>query len=209
MNILTTSLIGIWMLVGTVGCASSALRVESNPEGADVFVAIEGQAPKKIGTAPLNILEGTINPGQHAFQVTVSKEGYHSESVLIPAGSFSRSAVVNVRLNEIPSTAKQLNEQTLQKLASLVASAQAMIVSKEYGIAEQTLINGLSQYPNVSTLHELLGNVYYLQRDLTRALSSYRRAHSMNPNNSDTQRMIRKIEDIEGSRGAASTGGTR
>jgi hypothetical protein len=189
-------------------CSSSTLRVESQPEGADVFININGQSGKKIGQTPVNILESTVGNADQPFQITVSRDGFQTESVLVPPTTFSRSTTLQMKMKEISSSSKLLNDQALQKVASQTAQAQLLIKSKDYEIAEQSLNILIAQYPGVATFHELEGNIHYLRRDLAKALASYKRAYELNPSNVDTQRMINKIEDIRGERSPAS-GGTR
>jgi len=194
-------------LVLVFGCSTGTLRVESAPESADVFVNVQGQAPRKVGQTPMNIIESTLAIGNEPFQITVQKEGYQSENILIPATSLSRATVIQMKLKENSNSNKAMNDQTLQRVASAVAQAQSLIKAKDYESAERSLTNVSSQFPGVSTLHELLGNVYYLRRDLQRALASYRRAYELNPSNPDTQRMIGKIEEIH--RDKSNNGGGR
>jgi TolA-binding protein len=179
-----------------VGCSTSNLRVESQPEGADVYVVINGQTAKKVGATPLNISENQINSGNESFQLSIFKEGFQTEHILAPATSFSRNSNVQVRLKENSGGKQNVNDEILQRVTSQVAYTQALIRSKDYDGAERAILNILPQFPSIATFHELLGNVYYLKKDLQRAHTSYRRALDLNPSNTDTVRMIQKIEGI-------------
>lgn len=96
----------------------------------------------------------------------------------------------------------------LQKISSQIAYSLELIKNKEYDSAERNLLNLQTQFPNVATIHELLGNVFYLKKDLSRAYSFYKKAYALNPNNLDTTRMIQKIEGIRSDlRSPSSTGG--
>ncbi len=190
-------------LLSTLGCSSSTLRVESTPDGADVYAQVPGQTRKKIGQTPLNINESTVGSNQDAFQISITKNGYSTESVLVPPTIFSRSSSIQAQLVESNSASKTLSDQALQSVARSVALAQSYIMSKDYSMAEQILIQASSQYPGVATLQELLGNVYYLKRDLSKALTYYKQAYDMNPS-TDTQRMINKIHGIQSFRAPSS-----
>lgn len=198
-----------WLSFGAifVSCSVATIRVESQPEGADVFANINGQSSRKIGQTPLNLVESTLSIGDQPFQLVVSKEGFQTENILVPSTAFSRTTLLQMKLKEISSSNKVMNDQMLQKVASQTALAQSLMKSKEYEQAEQSLVAMIAHYPGVATFHELLGNIHYLRRDLSKALTSYRKAYELNPSNIDTQRMINKIEDIRGER--TPSGGTQ
>ena len=159
-----------------------------------MLVSVSGQPHKKIGQTPVNLVEQTLGAGQESFQIIVTKDGYVSESVLIPPTTLERATTIRVNLKEMAAGNKAINEQTLQRVASTVALAQNLIKSKQYDQAEQSLSGLITQYPGVPTFHELLGNVYYLKKDLSKALVSYKKAAELDPSNVDTQRMIMKID---------------
>ena len=182
--------------VSLCNCAASTLKVESQPEGADVYVSVPGQTARKIGVTPLAIAESQVNSGTDAFQISVMKDGFATENILSPSTVFSRATSVQVRLKESGSTKQTLNDELLQKLTSQVAYTQNQIRAKDYDGAERTLSSLMPQFPNVATLHELLGNVYYLKKELNKAHASYKRALDLNPANTDTLHMIQKIENI-------------
>ncbi len=190
-------------------CSSGTIKVESLPEGAEIFISVNGQMPRKVGVTPLVVQESQINSGNESFQISVSKEGFLSENILAPGSIFPRSSTVQVKLKEI-NTGKKVgqNDDSLQKISSSIAQIVDNIKNKEYDLAEKNLVNLQSQFPSVSTIYELLGNVFYLKKDLAKAHGFYKRALDLNPNNSDTSRMIQKIESIRSDlRSPASNGG--
>lgn len=189
-------------------CSTSNIRVESQPEGADVYVTVNGQTAKKVGVTPLNVQENQINFGNDPFQLSIIKDGYTTEHILSPATTFSRNSNVQVRLKEVSNSKQSATDDVLQKVSSQVAYTQSLIITRDYEGAERTLLNILPQFPNVATFHELLGNVYYLKKDLQKAHSSYRKALDLNPSNTDTVRMIQRIEGVRSDlRSPSSTGG--
>ncbi|MBL7545568.1 MAG: tetratricopeptide repeat protein [Bdellovibrionaceae bacterium] len=179
-----------------ISCSTSNLRVESQPDGADVYVSVNAQTAKKIGVTPLNIQENQISSGNEPFQLSIIKEGFVTEHILSPATTFSRNLSVQVKLRETSSSKQSINDEVLQKVSSQVAYTQSLIRSKDYDAAERAILGILPQFPNVATFHELLGNVYYLKKDLQRAHTSYKRALDLNPSNTDTVRMIQRIEGV-------------
>lgn len=197
------------ILIGSAGfalsaCASSGLRVESQPEKADVLISVNGQPPRKLGQTPYTATDGMLDNGRGAYQLTIVKEGFHPQNVVVPGGTFDRTTTVQVKLQEIASARQELATEQMQKVASSVADVQTLLRSRRYDEAETRLSALVGEYPGVATLHELLGTTLYLKRDLTRALTSFRRASELNPMNPDTKRMIDKIDGIR-----QPAGGTR
>lgn len=182
----------------TVGCASGHLRVQSEPSGADVYISTPGQAQRKLGRTPLEAPTSTSLKTE-AAQITVSKEGYKTETVVVPASAFEKSANVDVKLTEskLPATCQDFGG-AVQEVARGVAESQSYIQTKNLDRAEQTLNRLTEKFSDVSVLFDLLGNVHYLRRDLDRALTAYRKSITLNPGNVETARMIKKIEDIRG-----------
>jgi TolA-binding protein len=196
------------LILFTVSCTTGNLRVESQPEGAEVYVAINGQTSRKIGVTPLSVPESQINSGNESFQISILKEGYAPEHILAPATTFASSSNVQVKLKEQLNAKQAVNDEVLQKISSQIAYSIELIKNKEYDSAERSLLNLQTQFPNVATIHELLGNVFYLRKDLSKAHGYYRRAAILNPNNLDTTRMIQKIEGIRSDlRSPSSAGG--
>lgn len=179
-----------------IACSTGNLKVESQPEGAEVYVSVNGQTARKVGVTPLSIPENQVNSGNDSFQISVMKDGYASEHVLAPGTTFARSSNIQVKLKEQINSKQNNSDEALQKVSSQVAYSIELIKNKEYENAERSLLNLQTQFPNVATIHELLGNVYYLRKDLSKAYSSYKKALNLNPNNLDTTRMIQKIEGI-------------
>jgi hypothetical protein len=187
-------------IAGTLaGCQSQAFRVDSDPAGADVSISSAGQTPRKLGVTPYVIQSGDQGDKSQALQLTVSKDAYQSESVLLPPAAMGRSGGLFVKLDgfKLPA-ACQNQEVALEKVARGVAESQYQIKLKNLDQAERSLNTLLTEYPNVSVLHDLLGNVHFLRKDIERALTSYRRSQAIAPNNSETGRMIKRLEELRG-----------
>lgn len=192
--IVTGSTVGV-----LAGCQSQAFRVDSDPAGADVFISSQGQTPRKLGVTPYVIQSGDQGDKSQALHVTVSKDSYGSESVLLPPAAMGRSGGLFVKLDgfKLPA-ACQNQEAALEKVARGVAESQYQIKLKNLDQAERSLNTLVTEYPNVSVLHDLIGNVHFLRKDIDRALASYRRSQAIAPNNTETGRMIKRLEELRG-----------
>lgn len=179
------------------GCSSGAIRVESQPEGADVLLSMSGQPPRKIGVTPMLVTDSNLVSSRDSFQLTLAKDGFISQSVVVPPSNMSREATVQIQLQNMP-TQKNAEQSTveLQRVASAVSDIQGLLRGRRWDEAEGRITMMLTQYPTVATFHELMGTTLYLKKDLGRALASFRRASELNPTNLDLNRMINKIEGL-------------
>lgn len=186
------------------GCATSTLKVSSLPEGADVSIIAPDRAPVKIGKTPLEI-ESRNYPElfQESVQVQVAKDGHSPLTVLVPRLPNGGTGRINLNLqqSELPKVCQNQSD-SINLLAKGIADSASLVQRKKMDEAVRLLEDLSSKFGTVPVVHDLLGNVYYLQRNMDRALDSYRRSNKLNPNNIDTIRMIERIEQLQG-RGSA------
>jgi hypothetical protein len=192
-----------------VGCANGALRVNSTPEKAEVYIAYEGEQPSKVGETPLNLDGRLINENRGKYlTVSIKKEGYQPENVIIPNSVMKSSVDMSSRLaeNKLP---LQCQDQmaAIEKISRGVAQVQSMLQGSRLVEAQGQLSMLITDFPDVSVLHDLMGNVHYINKNLEMAYASYRKSLELNPTNVDTQRMVGKIQGIIGIRMPASSGG--
>lgn len=187
--------------IGASHCSSPQLVVETDPPGADVSISLPGQAPRKVGSSPYTLSATDINDRGSALHILVSKEGFLTNSVMIPPTLTSRAGKVNFKLEEqvLPS---QCLKQTdaLNNVGRSVAEAQSLIRVKNLDAAEKLMTNLNVQYPGLSVTYDLLGNIYYLRRQFDKALLAYKKSLSLAPENANTQTIIKQIEGIQGVR---------
>lgn len=185
-------------------CATSTLKVSSLPEGADVSILAPDRAPVKIGKTPLEI-ESRTYPElfKDSVQVQVAKDGHSPLTVLVPrlpSGGIGRINL-NLQQAELPKVCQNQSD-AINVLAKGIADSASLVQRKRMDEAIRLLEDLSSKFGTVPVVHDLLGNVYFLQRNMDRALESYRRSNKLNPNNIDTIRMIERIEQLQG-RGSA------
>ena len=188
----------------SIGCATSSLRVNSAPEGAEVSLISRDRTPVKVGKTPLDIDSRNFPElFQDSMQVEVTKEGFSPLSVVVPKLPVGGVGRINLNLQtaELPKVCQNQSEST-NVLAKGIADAASLVSRKRLDEASRLLEDLSSKFGTVPVIHDLLGNVYFLQKNLDRALESYRRSNRLNPNNIDTLRMIERIEKVQG-RGTA------
>jgi tetratricopeptide (TPR) repeat protein len=194
--IVCTCLLGL----GGSACSTSRVDVQSEPAGADVVALPKGQTPIKLGVTPL-----TINQESHPelftseLRLRVTKDGYSTESVLIPHSSLGAETRLDLNLPEakLPASCSQ-SEQIINDITQKLAQSQLLVFRKNFAEAKQQLIELSNRYSNVAVIYTLLGNISYVEKNLTAALDYYKRAKALAPENAETNRMIEKINMIKG-----------
>jgi hypothetical protein len=182
------------------GCSTSTLRVQSNPQDAEVQLVRRDGSIEKIGKTPVEI-DARTQRGLFTdpVEVRVVKEGYSPQSAVVPRlSSLGGSGQINFNLNEteLPK-ACTAREGAMSELAHGVAEASNLMQKKKLVEAGNLLQSLLVKFNSVAVLHDLMANVYYLQHDTARALESYRRSNALEPGNSQTQRMIERLQQMQ------------
>jgi hypothetical protein len=184
--------------VTAIGCVTSSLQIETTPPGAEVFISVDQQPPKKIGQSPMNLGATDLAVLSESFLITMQKPGFKTESVLVSSRTLPYRGYVGARLQEEFSGATSTNlESSLEEVARGVARVLDLIRSKEYEQALNILSGLTAKYSTVSTLYGLEGNIYYLQKNIDRALASYQKANRLSAS-TETQRMINRLEELRG-----------
>ena len=187
-------------LLCAAGCASNQVRVESDPAGADIYLVGANQMATKIAKTPATLDDVTAAGAFSTdVQVRIVKEGFESESIWIPKTSMGLRASYFAKLRENAIEKACSNQiESLSNLAKGVAEAQNSLFRKDYDQAERQLKSLTERFTTVAILYDLLGNLYYLRKDLERALEAYKLSAKIQPGKTETDRMIQKINAIRG-----------
>lgn len=181
-----------------ISCATSEVIVESQPEGADVVAKYRDSSVRKIGTTPLRINESQLGNSNEAYEITVTKDKFHKESIIVSPAKFPREVKINLKLEAAQDGSAVLSPKDFNDAVRMTAQAQNFIKAKDYDQAERTLSSALIRFQSVPTFYTLLGNTYYLKKDLDRALVQYKRARELDPQSLENDTMIKKIETLRG-----------
>ncbi len=195
-----TSYFSLLTLLALTSCASSQLTVESDPAGADITLVSSGGVKQKIGQTPMTLTQA-LQPNVFApdAQIQIAKDGFRSESFLLPPQAGGSVGRLQAKLSDDPvSKSCQDSARTIVDATDGVAQIQRMIYKRNYAEAERALNSFVLKFPTVPVFYSLLGNVFYLQKDLDKALDAYRRSNALQPSNLETSRMIDKLKGIRG-----------
>jgi len=207
MRIAQTLLLSFPLLL--FGCAQSAIKVNSMPEAAEVFVGHDGAQPTKVGQTPLKI-EGDFLSRKKGSYVTITfkKEGYQTESLVLPTSHLGADVSITTKLDEFKlSQQVQDQNQAIQKVSRGTASVQYLMKANRLTEALQQVDTLIAEYPGISVLYDLKGNILYISKELQRALAAYDKSVEIDPSNADTIRIRSKIRGILGDRAPVSRGG--
>ena len=175
---------------------SGTYQIFSNPEGVEVYKVDENGTQSSMGNTPLIVNSNQIvSSEEEQLLFFFQKEDYFPQSLLVPKTSLQANHKIHITLLEKPKMiideqCKDLPKDAYQELARGIAEAQSLITRKDWNGAQNKLQVLVVKYPFVSVLHDLLGNVYFLQKDLSKALMAYERSASIWPYNQETTKLI-------------------
>lgn len=191
---------GLAILVLISACASKGLQVSSAPESSDVSILSPGRGRQQVGKTPI-LLDSQNAPAlfDDFSEIQISKPGFQTQSTMVPKMALGGTGRLHAVLQEstLPKVC-QSQEESFNEMARGVAETSNLIQKKSYPEAAALVNQLIAKFGSVSVLHDLQGNIFYLQKDLSRALEAYRKSNALSPNNSSTIRMIQKLEMLQG-----------
>ena len=196
------NLIFLLMIIITVATELHAadLNIKSDPEKATVYIReASGTKRSKLGETPLKIkLEDIFSTytKDRTFIIEIEKNGHRNYNMLV---SIYNKADINFNVKMEVSDSVELTKN-FDSIVAQLFEAQRLLRDKNYTAAIETLSTLSKKHGNLSTVFELLGSAYYLKKDFQNALSSYRKAFSLNADNSDAYSMKLYLEKALGVR---------
>ncbi len=188
-------LIAVKLLSLSYWCLAEDLTITSNPEQAEIFVKSSASDPGvKIGKTPLKIPMNEVVTNfakSNVFILEINKEGFDTYRVLLTrTGSNDIELSVNMEVSKNLKLVKDVDY-----LVTQLFEVQRQIRTKDYADALKKLDLLEKDFPHYSCVYELKGSAYYLSKDFSKALSYYRKAFSINPDNRDAYIMKVYLEE--------------
>ncbi len=177
----------VMALVALSSCSSPrSLKVRSIPEGASVSIIENDGSARPLGVTPLESSESMQ-------ALAIEKDGFEKAHLFI--GRFeNQNYDYVIRLQKKADDPKANDSRTKQeRVALIIARANNLISTRRFGEAESILTNLTPDFPFVSVIYDLLGNVNYLQKDFRAALGYYEKSLELNPDNEDTKQVIQRL----------------
>jgi tetratricopeptide (TPR) repeat protein len=189
--------IALLTVIPLAGCSIADLRVRSEPPEAEVYFLVPKTNEKKfLAKTPIDIPVGKLEEAIHAppssseFMVLVlERPDYRPETMLIPVGTLgTTSTTVNVRMR-----LKESEKTKVAEVLQFMVNAQDFLHRADFVRADFELEKALAIEPKNPWAYILRGELYYLQRDYTKSLSSFEKGLDFDPNN---QRAVERISEI-------------
>lgn len=191
----------IFLIYASAGCTTHQFRITSEPLQAEVVAYTREGNEVVIGQTPMELKpEDFEKMPSDVLRIGFNKTGYVKEQVFVDSKWFKKSGYVNIKLTPLANWNEAYQDQTAYKylndVASLTAEIQAATVKGDYAKAETLGKSLVTRYPRLSVGWNLLGNVYYLQKRMGDALSSYQKSLNLSPDSQDTKDVVNKLRGI-------------
>ncbi|MBC7754028.1 MAG: tetratricopeptide repeat protein [Moraxellaceae bacterium] len=185
------------------GCGSTPVfNVKSDPLQADVFYVPKDTGEKKpLGKTPLSMpVEDLkdkmkdINSGEF-FTLSIEKEGYVSQTFVIPATQFGSSILeldVKMKLGQIAEEKKKAKE-----ILDGVFLAQKFALSQQFERAQIELDKILVQFPDFSNAMSMRGAIFFAQKKYDESAKWYEKALKADPKMEEVVKILAKIKSIQ------------
>jgi tetratricopeptide (TPR) repeat protein len=196
MNFLKLSIIVASGAVGLTGCATSKVALFSNPPQAKIFARslhdgreqFVGETPLKVSAREIEVANGGTGPVTISFR----KDGYETKDVVL-----SEVGVDDLMLSaELTPQNGLADQQTINFVIESMFECQRLVRIKRYDEALRLLERLQAMAPQVASIYELKGGVYYLTRNYRDALDNYALAVKYNPKNAETLRMVGLLKNL-------------
>jgi len=193
----------IFLLLITFSCASQKYKfsIESNPAKADLYLYSEVQRKFiKIGETPFEIdakkIQKYLKPQSDFAAFRIEKKGHAVENILYDIKTKKRfKYLLELKRIELWSDREaELSSKLANDIAKRVQVINSLIMKKELNRA-LTLTNKLvEQYPKAYIFYDIKGSIFLLKGKKGLALGSLKKSLSLNPDNAQTEKIIKLLQ---------------
>ena len=166
---------------------AAKLIIKSQPEGAEIFINQDGK-PVRLGVTPYeaNLTDVVKNYVKaSSFLLELKKSGHTPYRVLLAkTDDVDLELTANLELDKAISNLKEHDA-----LMNQLFDVQKLVRGRNFKDAISKLDDLEKKHPALSVIPELKATAYYMNKEVENALSYYRRAFALNPDNHDAYRM--------------------
>lgn len=132
--------------------------------------------------------------GDGPIQIEIAKEGFTQKEIIVSESprNFDINFSIELREPEKDGNESQPMNQTVDKLFEV---QRLVKVGRLEDALEMIKILQASQ-PNIAAANEMQGGIFFIQKDIPKALDAYRKAVRLNPDNSEALSMMRYLENL-------------
>lgn len=163
------------------------LIIKSQPEGAEIFINSNGK-PIRLGATPYEtnlteVMKTYVKSS--SFVLELKKAGHNPYRVLLAkTDDVDLELTANLELDKAISNIKEHDS-----LMNQLFDVQKMVRGKNFRDAIGKLDELEKKHPALSIIPEMKATTYYMNKEVENALSYYRKAFALNPDNHDAYRM--------------------
>lgn len=166
---------------------AAKLTIRSQPDGAEIFITSNNR-PVRLGMTPYEAnLTEIINTyvKSNSFLLEIKKAGHDDYRVLVAkTADVDLELTANLELDKAVS-----NVKAHDFLMNQLFDVQKLIRGRNFKDALMKLDELEKKETGLSIIPELKATAYYMNKEVENALSYYRKAFAMNPENIDAYRM--------------------
>jgi len=191
-----------------VGCASlsqNKIIIESSPREADVFLYdTELKTYQKLGKTPLNfnnsIQQKYLKENKSSFiALKIEKPGFAVEHIIFDLNTRKRfSYLLELKKIEIwTDNNQELSSILANNIARSVQEINQLILIKDLDKALVKVEQMSSQYPKSDIFYDIKGSIYLLKGQKQRAIISFKKSLSINPDNIESESMLKALTKVK------------
>jgi hypothetical protein len=188
---LKINLIHLIIVFFTTACATnSVLTVNSIPSDAQVSIrALGGTEQHDLGKAPYRIKATELKDkikSDNPIEITVKKDGYLPASV-ISTDYFNNNLNLELKMEVEPSVR---DAKKVDQIISGLFECHRLVKAKKFHEAQGKIAKLIENFPNVSSIYEFQGSIYYVLNEKEKSFDSFSMAVKFNNENEEAKRMI-------------------
>lgn len=176
------------------------MTISSEPVGADVVIVDDSGREDKLGQTPLNLTPEMMDRfPTNSWRMSLNKPGFVKDQLFIETKTFRELGRISVKLTPEANWKEAYQDMNAYKylndVSGMSAEIQAATVKGDYGKAESLATSLVTRYPKLSVGWNLLGNIYYLQKRIDKAVESYQKSLAINPDDQGTRGILDRIRN--------------
>lgn len=194
-----------------ISCATGRMELSSIPDGSSVQLISNRGEIKSLGKTPLSLdMQGLFQNASDFAVIRVEKDGYFGQGFVIPRTSMPSNHEISVSLEQKPASkaaetlpttpvaveldkCTQLSKENLTRLSKGVAVVQSLILKRDFEVAKVRIAGLIADFPYISVLYDLQGNIYYLQKNYGEAVTAYEKSLELEPENMETAFIVKRL----------------
>lgn len=193
--LLLNSLFGAVITLSLAAC-SHTVSVRSEPAGATLFpIDSKGSRGAPLGVTPASL---KLDRDRDYVALEIKKDGFEATTIVVPLIEAS-SVTLGVKLKPIDDA---WFRERFQKHQARILSTQFMellklqnaILQRNDAEVERLSQNMKQDFAQISAWHSMLGNFHFLKGDRNRALSFYKKAFELDPDNAEARGMLQTLQ---------------